>query len=424
MLQSARPAIDRGIDRRITFGGVLVAAFLLGLAGLSGLGSASGGAVWLPLHLAMAGAAGTAIASVLPFFTTALAQVRPAAPWLRLGALGLVAGGALIAGLGMNGAGSRVAAAGGLLYVAGIVALAGAALLPLRAMLGFKFRIVHLAYAVALAQVGIGVGLATAMLAGWSPIASAWGALKPAHGWLNVFGFVTVVIAASLVHLAPTVAGARIRARRTSDVALVGLIAGAPLVALGLASGFDAIARVGATVELLGAAGLVAHGASVQRDRGAWTSDPGWHRFAGLSLLAAPVWLFVVMVIAGGRILWLGADPAAWSVGLIAVPLVGGWIGQVLIGSLTHLVPSIGPGDQAVHAVQRRWLGRAASARWLAWNGGVTLASAGVFIGQAWLAVGGGALIGGALVSGLGLLAVAVGFSSWSAPVAAGAARR
>ena len=424
MLQPVRPRIVRGTDRTITFAGVLVAAALLGLAGLSAIGSAFGGTVWLPLHLAMAGAAGTAIAAVLPFFTAALARVAPASPGLRIASLVLIAGGSLLAGYGMNGAGSSIAAAGGVAYVTGLLALVLAAFLPLRTTLRFRLRLVHLAYAVALAQVATGVALATAMLAGWSPVAAAWVAIKPAHAWLNVFGFVTVVVAASLVHLAPTVAGARIRRRRSADVALVSLMAGAPLVALGFATELDLVCRAGALVELVGAAALLAHAASVRRDRGTWTSDPGWHRFAGFSLVAAPAWLLVTVAIVAGRILWLGAVPSAWSVGLIAVPLVAGWIGQMLVGAWTHLVPAMGPGDQAAHAVQRRWLGRAATLRWLAWNTGVALGTAGVLIDLDGPVSAGGVLLGLALVSALVLLAGAVVFSPWRAPAAVGGARR
>ncbi len=47
----------------------------------------------------------------------------------------------------------------------------------------------------------------------------------------------TVVVAASLTHLAPTVAGARIRPRRSASIALACLMLGAPLVALGFATG-------------------------------------------------------------------------------------------------------------------------------------------------------------------------------------------
>jgi hypothetical protein len=424
VLEAARPTITRGTDRKITFGGVVVAATLLGVAGLGAIGSAGGSSLWLPLHLAMAGAASTAIAAVLPFFTTALAQVGPASPRLRITALALVAGGSFLAGLGMSGAGASVGAAGGVADVAGRVTLAAAAFRPLRATLGFRLRLVHAAYALALTQVAIGVALATTMLVGWSPVAASWGALKPAHAWLNVFGFVTVVVAASLLHLAPTVAGARIRPRRSAQAAVLGLVAGAPIVALGFGTGWDPLGRLGAAIELSGAIALLVHAAAVQRDRAAWTTDHGWHRFAGLSLLAAPAWLLVTVVIAAGQIVWFGATPVAWSIGSIALPLVGGWVGQVLIGSWTHLVPAMGPGDQAAHAVQRQWLGRLARSRWLAWNGGVALATAGALAGENTVTLAGGATLGVALLAGLALLFVAVGVSSRPAPVAADAARR
>jgi hypothetical protein len=406
--QPWRPRVGRRDDRRITFAGMLVAAALLALAALAAIGSALGSTVWLPLHLALAGAAGTAIAAVLPFFTTALARVAPASASLRAGAIGLISGGSVLAGLGMTSGQSGLAAVGGATYVAGLLAVAGAAFLPLRATIGFRLRLVHLAYGVAIAQVGVGVTLATAMLAGWSPVVGAWAALKPAHAWLNVFGFVTVVVAASLIHLAPTVAGARIRPRRSASVALVGLMAGAPLVALGVAAGWDIVARAGALTELIGGAALAFHAAAVQRDRGHWTSDPGWHRFAGFSLVAAPAWLLVALAIGAGRILWLGAAPAAWSVGLLAVPVVAGWIGQVLVGAWTHLVPAIGPGDQARHAVQRRWLGWGATPRWLIWNGGVALATVGLLVRADALAAAGGLAVCAALLTGLGLLMVSI----------------
>jgi nitrite reductase (NO-forming) len=366
----------------------------------------------------MAGAAGTAVAAMLPFFTAALAQVGPARPVLRISAVVLVAGGSVLAGVGMNGGTTAVAVAGGAMYVAGLFALAGSAFLPLRAALGSRLRLVHLAYAAAIAQVTVGVLLATAMLAGWSPVAGAWTALKPAHAWLNVFGFVILVVAASLLHLAPTVAGARIRPRRSVTVAITCLMSGAPLIALGYAVGWDLVGRVGATVELAGASALVVHAAGVQRDRCPWTSDFGWHRFTGLSLLAAPAWLLVAVAIGAGRIVWLGPTPAAWSVGLIAIPLVAGGIGQVLVGAWTHLVPAIGPGDQQAHAVQRRWLGKAALPRLLAWNTGVILATTGTLASAEALVAAGGVLLGGALLAGLVLLGASVTLSRWRAQAA------
>ena len=400
-----RPTIRRGDDRTITAAGVLLAAGFVGLAAVSaGSAVVGGGAPWLPLHLALAGAAGTAIAAVLPFFTTALGKVAPASPLIRVGAIGLVAAGALLAGYGMSAGHPDLAAIGGASYVVGLTGAASVAFLPLRAAVGFKLRLVDLAYLVAIIEVAIGVGLAIAMLAGLAPVAAAWGSLKPAHAWLNVFGFVTVVIAATLTHLAPTVAGARIRPRRTAVVALCGLSLGAPLVAVGFATGSGPIGWFGALVELTGGAALVVHGAAVQRDRGRWTSDAGWHRFAGLSLVTAPCWLLVTLAVAAGRVLWLGPIPGAWDVRILAIPLVAGWIGQVLVASWTHLLPAIGPGDQARHAVQRRWLGRSATARWLAWNAGVGLWEAGVLAGSDVLGVAGGVALGAALLAALGLV--------------------
>jgi nitrite reductase (NO-forming) len=211
------------------------------------------------------------------------------------------------------------------------------------------------------------------MLAGYGPVVERWALLKPAHAWLNVFGFLSVVIATSLIHLAPTVAGGRIRQRASAIVAISALLVGAPLVALGFALGSDPVARLGALVELAGALSLAAHGLAVRHDRAQWTTGPDWHRMAGWSLAAAPLWFLVAATIAACRVLSLGASPAAWSLDQLAAPLVLGWLVQVLIGSWTHLVPAIGPGDQQRHAAQRAILGRLAAPRVVLLNGGIAL---------------------------------------------------
>jgi nitrite reductase (NO-forming) len=372
--------ISRDTDRRVTMGGILLAAMLLGLALASiALPPADRHGLWLPLHLALAGAAGTAVSAVLPFFAAAISQARPSAPAIRIGAIGLVAGGALVVSGGVVLDASTVATAGGLAYVVGLAAVAVAAFVPLRRALAPRVRVIAGAYGLALAQVAVGATMATALLAGFAPVTEQWALLKPAHGWLNLFGFLSVVVATSLIHLAPTVAGSRIRSRPSAMVAVAALVAGPPLVALGFGLGSDVIARLGALSELVGAAALVVHAIAVRRDRGQWTTDPGWHRMSGWSLTAAPAWFAVGVAIASGRIMSLGAVPSAWSVELIAAPLVLGWLVQVLIGSWTHLVPSIGPGDQPTHARQRVLLGRGSTARLALLNGGVALLVLGLF---------------------------------------------
>ena len=273
----ARPrAIRRSADRRLTFAGVLVAAAFLAIAAvvaaLTVAGRTSG--PWAALHLVLAGAAGCAIAAVLPFFTAALAQVAPASPRIRVGAIASIAVGTLAVTIGVSAGVTGPAALGGLAYLVGLGLVAVAVFVPLRSALGRRSTLVLIAYGVALAEVAIGVGLATSMVAGWAPVAAQWAALKPAHAWLNVFGFLSVVIAATLIHLAPTVSGNRIQSRRSSTVALVALLAGAPVVAIGFAGGWDGVARIGAILEMIGSTALVVHGLEVRRGPSGWTDRP------------------------------------------------------------------------------------------------------------------------------------------------------
>ena len=369
-----RRSVSRAADRQITVAGLLVSAGYLAAAVASAtLPEPVRRGLWLPIHLGLAGAAGTAIASVLPFFVAALSVAPPMGRIMRGWAIGFIAGGALAASLGVVGGVQIVALAGALSYLAGLGTLAVAVFSPLRGVPGPRRWLVLVAYAAAIAQVIVGVGIVGMMFAGFPPVVERWGLLKPAHAWLNVFGFLSVIVAATLVHLAPTIAGSRIVPRRSALVALSGLVAGAPLIALGMALGDDRVARLGALAELVGAIGLVAHGSVVRRDRGQWTTDPDWHRLTSWSLLAAPVWLLVTVAIAAGRILWLGAVPAAWSLSSIAAPLAVGWLAQTLIGAWSHLFPAIGPGDVASRALQRTSLGRAATGRLVGLNLGVVL---------------------------------------------------
>ena len=358
--------------------GLAVSAAILGVALASVvLPESVRRGLWLPLHLGLAGAAGTAVASVLPFFTAALAVAPPAGRAVRIMAIAFVALGSLTVSAGVVGGVPSIAVAGGLTYLGGLGALAVAAFGNIPGSLGPKRLLLRMAYGAALAQVAVGVVMATAMLAGFTPIVERWGLLKPAHAWLNVFGFLSVIVAATLVHLAPTVAGTRIRARSSAVVAVVGLVVGAPVIAIGFALGDDTVVRTGAFVEVLGAGALVGHGIAVQRGHGRWTTDPGWHRLTSWSLLAAPIWLLVATLIGGGRLIWLGAVPAAWSLGDVAAPLALGWVAQVLIGAWSHLLPAIGPGDGVAHARARDMLGRGARVRVVGLNLGVALLVAG-----------------------------------------------
>jgi hypothetical protein len=106
--------------------------------------------------------------------------------------------------------------------------------------------------------------------------------------------------------------------------------------------------------------------------------------------------------------MWSGATPRTWSVVLVAAPLAVGWMAQALVGSWTHLIPAIGPGDPVVHARQRRRLGWASVPRWAMWNGGLMLVMAGSALGNAVVGGVGAAAIAGSLVLALSLLVASI----------------
>jgi hypothetical protein len=361
--RTSRPRPRRpGSERRITVVAIALAGAFVALAILSAVVSVPALGVWLPVHLLLAGGAATAIAGVMPFFSSAVANAPPAPGLLRmLGVLGVAAGAALVAGGRLVSPGLAqdgwLAGIGGLVFTGGLLAVAGATLLPLRSALGGRRMVVGVVYGMALVNVIIGATLASLLLLGWLPAAQAWPALKPAHAWLNVFGFVSLVIAGSLLHLMPTVVGARIGRSGAAQVVVVAITSGPLLCAAGFILESHIAAVAGAVLLLIGAAALAAHGYDVVRRAARWTTDPGWHRFTTWSLVMGLAWFVVGSAIAAWLVIDGGAGPAGWRMGPLMAPIGIGWVAQVLIGAWSHLVPAVGPGSPQRHAAQRRRLG-------------------------------------------------------------------
>jgi nitrite reductase (NO-forming) len=401
--------VDRSGDRWVAVGAIVIAVSFLVAALVSFLLPVElrrGG--WLPLHLALAGGAASAIAGVMPFFSAAFAAAPPSDTRLRWSALLAVALGAVGVAIGVSVPVSGLAVVGGAVFIGGIVLTGIVTVRPLRSALGASRGLVTEAYVVALAEVATGAILATLLLAGWPPVAEVWVRLKPAHAWLNLVGFVSLVIATTLLHFFPTVIGARIASHRSARVAVVGLAAGAPLVALGYAASSDLLARFGALGTLAGAAGVAVYAWRVWPTRGRWTTDRDWHRFAMLGLISALAWFEVGIAIAAGRVFVFGSAPEAWSIEAVVAPLVAGWVGSAVLASATHLLPAIGPGDPVVHGRQRALLGRLAVARLVSLDLGVVAMSLGIPLGAQMVVLSGALLTGAALVATAVLLVRAV----------------
>ena len=413
---SFQPGPRRADDRRVVVASVVAAAGFLLVAAAAALARATGSEAlpaWLPLHLALAGGASTAIAGVMPFFVAALAAARPAPLRLRAGAVALVAvGAALVSVRGILPAAVVAPEVGGCVYLAGIGAVALAVRASGRAGLMIRRPIVTIGYSLALLNVAIGASLGTLAAAGWLPVLERWAALRPAHAWTNVLGFVSLVIVSTLLHFLPTVLGTRIVPRGSAVLAVLGTAVAAPLVVTGQLTGWEAVAGGGAVLALVGAGALVLEASRVYRARGTWTTEPGWHRMAGVGLLAGVGWFAVGCTLAStlmlGAALGLLSPGEAWLSPLVVAPLALGWAVQVLIGSWTHLLPSIGPGGPREHGVQREVLGRVATPRLVALNVGTLLLAVGWPLGIGALAGAGALLAAGAVVASVGLAASAL----------------
>ena len=374
----------RGGDRRIAISAIAIAAAYVALAALSLLAPASVRlGWWLPLHLLLAGAAATAIAGVMPFFSASVASVPAAPAGIRVaGVAGIAIGALLVVLVRLSGGGSIAqgwpGAAGGGVYLVGIGAVAAATLLPLRVALGPRRMVLAASYGMALLYVALGAGIGTLALAGWGPLLAAWDVSKPAHAWLNVFGFLSLVIGATLIHLLPTVAGTRIERSRSSNLVLGCLMVGPVVVAVGFLARTDILVVVGSLTELVGAAALLRFAAAVVRRRGRWTTDLAWHRMSLVSLLCAIAWFSVATFLALATAWSRGATAFGWDGSLLLAPLALGWAAQALVGSWTHLVPSIGPGSPVVHARQRQVLGTLAVPRMAAFQLGVGMLAVGM----------------------------------------------
>lgn len=403
---------DRRADRQITYAGLAMAvAFLVAALASLGIPEAARLGTWLPLHLVLAGAVGTAIAAMVPFFLAALSVAPPARVWLRISSLVLVAAGATAGVVGRLPAvvgAEGLAAAGAVAYVAGMAAVGLAAMLPLLHAAGTRRPLTELAYLVALLDVIAGVSLVALFLAANPGVTGHWAALRVAHAWLNVLGFVTLIVAGTLVHFAPTVLGSRIRRRRSGVAAVALLAAAAPLAASGYAAGPEGVGavlvRFGVGALVAGAAAITVHGIQARHDRAGWTTDLDWHRFTGGSLLVAPAWLLVGAAVLAAAALEHGAAPHGWRLDRVGAPVVLGFVVQVLLGSMSHLLPAVGPGTPQAHAAQRRLLGRWARARLTGWNAGIAILSLGMLgpvAGSATLAPVG---LGLALASGAATL--------------------
>jgi hypothetical protein len=399
---------SRLTERHVLALGLSMSALLLVSAGMIGaLTALGGGSGWAAIHLAVAGAATVAIGTFMPHFAVTLAGTRPRPVAERLTGIGFLGTGAAAVVTGLTLHGGWLAGIGAAVMLAGLGIVAWQTFEPMRDPLSRRHHVVTLTYGAALAQLAAGIAIGGLAAVNVSWVVAAWANLRPAHAWLSLFGAVSLTIFATLVYLAPTVHGARIRPSPWLAAGVAGMLAGPLTVAIGFALGATAVVIAGMSLTLVGAIGQLGYVVDAARRHGPFTSEHDWRRVAAWHLGAGPAWFAAAIAVAlvgmvsDGRV-------AGWSIGPLALPMIAGWLFQELVGSWTHLVPSITPGTPDDHARQRRVLAVASRARLVAINAGVALAWAGASLGIPPLAAAGGLIIGASVVVSVGLLARAL----------------
>lgn len=324
---------------------------------------------WLLIHLLLLGAATNAILIWSTHFTAAVLRAptpatrRPEAARLaalNAGILAVLVGGTT--GPGWLGVAGATAVAGA------VFAHLGALAVRLRRALPARFSVTvhyYLAAGVAL-LVGIPVG-------GWMLVVddAARPRLLLFHVHLNVLGWISLTVLGTLLTLWPTVLRTRMAegAARAATRALPLAASGLALLGVGLLAWWPVVAVAG--VALFAAAVVVTAVPAVVAARQRPPSS-----FAAWSIAAGIGWLLVALV-ADAATLLTAADPAVAHVDFdaVLVPLLVGFVAQVLLGALAYLLPvALGGGPAAVrertgvldrHWAQRVSMGNAALAVFL-----------------------------------------------------------
>ncbi|MCW3844789.1 hypothetical protein ONA70_32390 [Micromonospora yasonensis] len=171
------------------------------------------------------------------------------------------------------------------------------------------------------------------------------------HAHVNLLGWVTLTVLGTLLTLWPTMLRTRMveGAVRAAGSALPLAATGLLLLGLGLLAWWRAVIAVGLGLFVLGVLVALRPAAAVARARPPYA-------FATWSVAAAAGWLLVALAVDAATLL-TAADPAAAvdRFGAVLVPLLVGFVGQVLVGALTYLLPVVlggGPGAVRVRAAR------------------------------------------------------------------------
>ncbi|WP_240777904.1 cupredoxin domain-containing protein [Nonomuraea basaltis] len=322
---------------------------------------------WLLIHVFLLGAVSTAILIWSEHFTVALLRVRTPPQRGSLTRVALLNAATVAVLTGVSVGPWQLAAAGAALVV-GVVLWHSAVLVRLvRQALPGRFGHVIGWYVSAAGALAVG-GVLGGLLAAHIGQEGAHERLHAAHAEVNLFGWVGLTVLGTLFTLWPTVLRTRMSdgTRRASRVGLWLAVPGLAVAVAGLLAGWRWVAPAGLAAYAAGGLAVLAPLADALRRK-----RP--HTGASWMLGAAIVWFEVALA----ADLVVVATRPAHEVGAALEPLLPlvlvGFVAQVLLGSLLHLLPAMLGGGPARFKENAALLERGWPVRLVALNLGVPL---------------------------------------------------
>jgi nitrite reductase (NO-forming) len=292
---------------------------------------------WLPVHLAMLGAASQAIVGGQLMFTTTLGLSRGPARSRTVTQLALLNLGAFLVVIGRLGNGSAILAIGASAFVLTVCWVAWDIHTYWRRSINRRFSITGTFYRLAGLSIILGASIGGALALGAFDSADSYIGHKTLHMSLNILGWAGMTIVGTAITLLPTILHVRAPKLDTVRAAPWAMFGGLLVLSTGASVGQEAITAVGMLAYIVGLALFAVH---VKR----MLVIPRRRRIptAALHLLAALCWGGVTSV--GLLVSFVGGD-AVWIRDLLVVGGAGGFVFQALLGAWSFLIPSTRPPD-------------------------------------------------------------------------------